>query len=34
MFGEDALWRYKRGATLAALGRADADAELKKALRG
>jgi tetratricopeptide (TPR) repeat protein len=32
MFGEDALWRYKRGATLAALGRADADAELKKAL--
>jgi len=32
MFGEDALWRYKRGAALAALGRADADAELKKAL--
>jgi tetratricopeptide (TPR) repeat protein len=32
MFGEDALWRYKRGATLAALGRADADAELKRAL--
>ena len=32
MFGEDALWRYKRGAALAAIGRADADAELKKAL--
>jgi tetratricopeptide (TPR) repeat protein len=32
MFGEDALWRYKRGAALAALGRSDADAELKKAL--
>jgi tetratricopeptide (TPR) repeat protein len=32
MFGEEALWRYKRGATLAALGRPDADAELKKAL--
>jgi hypothetical protein len=32
MFGEDALWRYKRGATLAALGRNDADAELRKAL--
>ena len=33
MFGEDALWRYKRGATLAALGRAvDADADLRKAL--
>jgi tetratricopeptide (TPR) repeat protein len=33
MFGEDALWRYKRGATLAALGRApEADADLRKAL--
>jgi hypothetical protein len=33
MFGEDALWRYKRGATLAVLGRgADADAELRKSL--
>src|SRR5471030_3097683 len=33
MFGEDALWRYKRGATLAAIGRdADADADLRKAL--
>ena len=33
MFGEDALWRYKRGAALAALGRAaDADADLRKAL--
>jgi hypothetical protein len=32
MFGEDALWRYKRGAALAALGRADAEAELRKAL--
>jgi tetratricopeptide (TPR) repeat protein len=34
MFGEDALWHYKRGAARAALGRAaDADADLKQALR-
>ena len=33
MFGEDALWRYKRGAALAALGRgAEADADLRKSL--
>ena len=33
MFGEDALWYYKRGATRAALGRAaDATSDLKKAL--
>jgi tetratricopeptide (TPR) repeat protein len=32
MFGEGALWRYKRGAALAALGRTDAEAELRKAL--
>ena len=33
MFGEDALWRHKRGAALAALGRnADADADLRKSL--
>jgi Flp pilus assembly protein TadD len=32
MFGEDALWRYKRGTALAALGRADADADLRKSL--
>jgi uncharacterized protein HemY len=32
MFGEDALWRYKRGATLAALGRSDAEADLRKSL--
>jgi Flp pilus assembly protein TadD len=32
MFGEDALWRYKRGATLAALGRSDAAADLRKSL--
>src|SRR4051794_36764666 len=33
MFGEDALWRYKRGATLAALGRtAEADADLRQSL--
>lgn len=33
MFGEDALWRYKRGAALAGLGRAaDAEADLRKAL--
>ena len=32
MFGEDALWRYKRGATLAALGRSDAEADLRTSL--
>jgi len=32
MFGEDALWRYKHGAALAALGRAEAEAELRKSL--
>jgi Tfp pilus assembly protein PilF len=32
MFGEDALWRYKRGAAFAALGRAEAEAELRNAL--
>src|SRR5471032_3180441 len=33
MFGEDALWRYKRGATLAALGRnAEADADLRTSI--
>ena len=33
MFGEDALWRYKRGATLAALGHnPEAEADLRKAL--
>ena len=32
MFGEDALWRYKRGAALAALGRRDAEADLRKSL--
>jgi tetratricopeptide (TPR) repeat protein len=32
MFGEDALWRYKHGATLAALGRSDAETELRKSL--
>jgi len=33
MFGEDALWRYKRGAARAAAGkRADADADLRAAL--
>ena len=33
MFGEDALWRYKRGAALAALGRAaEAGLDLKAAL--
>lgn len=32
MFGEDALWRYKRGAALAALGRNGAESELTKAL--
>ena len=33
MFGEDALWLYKRGAARAALGRADAAADLEKALK-
>ena len=32
MFGEDALWRYKHGAALAALGRAEAAAELRRSL--
>jgi tetratricopeptide (TPR) repeat protein len=32
MFGEDALWRYKRGTALAALGRPDAEADLRKSL--
>ena len=33
MFGEDALWRYKRGAALGALGRnAEAEADLRKSL--
>jgi tetratricopeptide (TPR) repeat protein len=32
MFGEEALWFYKRGAARAALGRSDADADLRKAL--
>ena len=33
MFGEDALWRYKRGAAFAGLGRtADAEADLRKSL--
>ena len=32
MFGEDALWFYKRGAARAALGRADAAGDLEKAL--
>jgi len=32
MFGEDALWLYKRGAARAALGRATANADLEKAL--
>jgi tetratricopeptide (TPR) repeat protein len=32
MFGEDALWHYKRGAAFAALGRAEAGAELKRAI--
>jgi tetratricopeptide (TPR) repeat protein len=33
MFGEDALWRYKRGASLAALARrTEAEADLRKAL--
>ncbi len=34
MFGEDALWHYKRGTARAGVGRAeDADADLKQALR-
>jgi tetratricopeptide (TPR) repeat protein len=34
MFGEDALWHYKRGAARAGIGRtAEADADLRKALR-
>jgi Flp pilus assembly protein TadD len=33
MFGEDALWRYKRGAARAGVGRtADAKSDLKQAL--
>lgn len=33
MFGEDALWRHKRGAALAALGRnGEAEADLRKSL--
>jgi tetratricopeptide (TPR) repeat protein len=32
MFGELALWHYKRGAALAALGRVEAAAELKQAI--
>jgi tetratricopeptide (TPR) repeat protein len=32
MFGEEALWWYKRGAARAALGRADARVDLEKAL--
>jgi hypothetical protein len=32
MFGEDALWRYKRGTALAALGRPEAEADLRKSL--
>ena len=32
MYGEDALWRYKRGTALAALGRPDAEADLRKSL--
>jgi tetratricopeptide (TPR) repeat protein len=35
MFGEDALWRYKRGAARSALGRAaDAEADLRLAIQG
>lgn len=34
MFGEDALWHYKRGAAFAAMGRAEAGAELKRAIAG
>jgi tetratricopeptide (TPR) repeat protein len=32
MFGENALWHYKRGAAFAALGRAEAGAELTRAI--
>ncbi|HEV2985962.1 MAG TPA: hypothetical protein VGX46_16310 [Vicinamibacterales bacterium] len=32
MFGEDALWHYKRGAAFAAVGRAEAGAEFKRAI--
>jgi tetratricopeptide (TPR) repeat protein len=32
MFGENALWHYKRGSAFAALGRAEASAELKRAI--
>jgi hypothetical protein len=32
MFGEEALWRYKRGAARAALGKTEADADLRGAL--
>ena len=32
MFGEDALWHYKRGAAFASLGRTEAAAELKRSL--
>ena len=34
MFGEEALWHYKRGAARAGIGRtADAEADLRQALR-
>jgi tetratricopeptide (TPR) repeat protein len=34
MFGEEALWHYKRGAARAAIGRtAEAEADLRQALR-
>jgi tetratricopeptide (TPR) repeat protein len=32
MFGEEALWHYKRGAAFAALGRLEAGAELRQAI--
>ncbi len=32
MYGEDALWHYKRGAARAAVGRADAAADLQQAI--
>jgi len=32
MFGEEALWHYKRGAAFAALGQQDAGAELRRAI--
>jgi uncharacterized protein HemY len=32
MFGEDALWHYKRGAAFAASGQEEAGAELKRAI--